>query len=174
MTEKDVGMKRTGRGCRTDRTDRTGDVMTKKEAIEFKGQDREQTEVVSLTSDYCAKKELGSGVDHVNYIDTSSGVEKKVKLKIEIQTFSASRKADLTALAMEKYANDPLKAKEFEDELVLAEALGMSHFDIVSLKTNKPSGVYDSIVYLVNARLGTFGAMTPKMVDDAKNVESQG
>jgi hypothetical protein len=147
--------------------------MTKKEAIEFKGQESEQIEAVSLTSDYCAKKELGSGVDHVNYIDTSSGVERKVRLTLNIQTFSSARKADLSALAFQRFPQDPMKAKDFEDELVLAEALGMEHIDIVNLRHNKPSGVFDSIVYFVNARLGTFGAMSQKMADDAKNVESQ-
>ena len=150
--------------------------MTKKEGLEFKdsGKANGMEQNVRLTTEYCAKRELGSGVDYVSYLDTSDGVERKVRLQLDIQTFSSARKADLSAIAFQQFPQDPMKAKDFEDELVLAEALGMQHLDIVNLRQNKPSGVYDSIVYLVNARLGTFGAMSQKTADDAKNVESQG
>jgi hypothetical protein len=56
---------------------------------------------------------------------------------------------------------------------MVAEALSMSHYDIVQFKHNKPSGVFDGIVYLVNARLGTFSGMTVDKVERAKNVASQ-
>jgi hypothetical protein len=140
-------------------------------SVEFKG--KEDVETESLTSDFCARKELGKGTDYVNYLDTSKGTDRKVRLKLEIQTFSAIRKAELSAMSIERFPKDLAKAQDFETELIVAEALSMSHYDIVQLRHNKPSGVYDGIVYLINSRLGTFSGMSQEKVDSAKNVESQ-
>lgn len=128
---------------------------------------------VKLTSDFCAKKQLGKAVDFVNYIDTSTGVEENVRLQLDIQTFPATRKADLSAIAQERFPKDPLLMQEFETELIISEALGLDHIDIVNLKSNKPSGVWDSIVFLVNQRLGTFGGITKQDVETEKNSERQ-
>lgn len=141
------------------------------ESVEFK--EKESVKAVSMTSDFCSQKQLGKGTDYVNYTDSSEGIEQKVRLQLDIQTFSAIRKAELTDMAMERYPKDLVKAQDFETELVVAEALNMSHYDIVQFRHNKPSGVYDGVVYLINARLGTFSGMTMDKVDRAKNVASQ-
>lgn len=128
---------------------------------------------VKLTSEFCAKKQLGKAVDYVNYVDTSTGKEEQVRLQLDIETFSATRKADLSAIAQDRFPKDPLMVQVFETELVVAEALGIDHVDILNLKSNKPAGVWDSIVYLVNQRLGTFGGITKQDVESEKNLESQ-
>ena len=128
---------------------------------------------VKLTSEFCAKKQLGKAVDFVNYIDTSTGVEENVRLQLDIETFSATRKADLSAIAQDRFPKDPLMVQTFETELVVAEALGIDHVDVLNLKSNKPSGVWDSIVFLVNQRLGAFGGLTKQGVEAEKNSESQ-
>ena len=131
------------------------------------------TKAVKLTSDFCAKKQLGKAVDFVVYNDTSSGKEEKVNLQLDIQTFSATRKADLSAIALERFPKDQIMAQMFETELVVAEALNLDHIDVVNFKMNKPAGVWDSIVYLVNQRLGTFGGITKEDVETEKNLDRQ-
>lgn len=128
---------------------------------------------VTLTSDFCNQKQLGSFTDYVNYVVEENGQEQPYRLKLDITTFPASKKADLTAIAQERFPKDPMTAKEFENELVVAEALGLDHIDVVNLKATKPAGVWDSIVYLVNSRLGTFAGLTQRDVDEAKNVVGQ-
>lgn len=131
------------------------------------------TRTVRLTSEFCAKKQLGKAVDFVNYVDTSTGVEEDVRLQLDIEIFSATRKADLSAIAQDRFPKDPLMVQIFETELVVAEALGIDHVDVLNLKSNKPAGVWDSIVFLVNQRLGSFGGLTTKGVEEEKNLDGQ-
>lgn len=128
---------------------------------------------VKLTSDFCAKKQLGKAIDYVTYPDTSEGFEQRVKLELDIQTFSAMRKGDLSAIAFERFPKDPILAQMFETEIIVAEALGMEHLDIVNLKSNLPSGVYDCVVYLVKQRLGEYSGLTETDINEAKNTEGQ-